>query len=81
MEIDKIVNSLHPLERAVLPFISNAHSFADLVKASKLKDIEVMRALQWLQNKKLIELKEESKEVIELDDNGNRYVAFLKNDY
>ena len=73
MEIDKIVNSLHPLERVVLPLISKTNSFSELVNASKLKEVEVMRALQWLQNKKLIEMKEELKEVVELDDNGKRY--------
>jgi phenylalanyl-tRNA synthetase alpha chain len=73
MEIDKIVNSLHPLERIVLPLISKINSFNELVKISKLKEVEVMRALQWLQNKKLIELKEELKEVVELDANGKIY--------
>jgi phenylalanyl-tRNA synthetase alpha chain len=73
MELDKIINSLHPLERIVLPLLSKINSFSELVKASKLKDVEVMRALQWLQNKKLIELKEELKEVIELDANGKSY--------
>ncbi|MBW3017012.1 phenylalanine--tRNA ligase subunit alpha, partial [Candidatus Woesearchaeota archaeon] len=72
-DIGKIVQSLHPLERKVLPLIKATSSFNELVKGSGLKDVEVMRALQWLQNKSLIEIKEEVKEVIELDDNGRKY--------
>jgi len=72
MDIDKLVKSLHPLERKVLPFIDKDTSLDDLVKKSKLKDVEVMRALQWLENKKIVEIKTEQKKRINLDVNGAR---------
>jgi phenylalanyl-tRNA synthetase alpha chain len=74
MDATKIVNSLHPLERAVLPLLAKTSTFSDIVAESKLQDVEVMRALQWLQNKELIEIKEDLKEIVELDDNGKSYV-------
>ncbi|RMF55281.1 phenylalanine--tRNA ligase subunit alpha [Candidatus Woesearchaeota archaeon] len=75
MNIDKIIDTLHPLERAVLPALSNHNKFEEIVFNSKLKDIEVMRALQWLQNKGIVESKQESKEIISLDQNGKKYLV------
>ena len=59
MKPAEIAKSLHRLERNVLPHIAKPPSFEQLVEASKLQEVEVMRALQWLSNKKLIELKEQ----------------------
>ena len=53
-ELSKIVETLHPLERKVLPFLSQASSLNELMKKTSLKDVEVMRALQWLENKKVL---------------------------
>ncbi|MBU0980608.1 MAG: phenylalanine--tRNA ligase subunit alpha [Nanoarchaeota archaeon] len=58
MEADRLAAMLHPLERKVLPLIAGHPSLSALILASGLKDVEVMRALQWLQNKKLIILEE-----------------------
>lgn len=74
MDLDRLIDGLHPLERKVLPVLANAVSFEDIEKQSKLKEVEVMRALQWMQNKKIIDIKEESKEVIELGENGKKYL-------
>ncbi|MBD3259436.1 phenylalanine--tRNA ligase subunit alpha [Candidatus Woesearchaeota archaeon] len=73
MDLKKLAETLHPLERKVLPLLTKTSSFNQLVESSKLKDIEVMRALQWLQNKKAVELKEEAKQIISLDKNGETY--------
>ena len=75
--MDKLVESLHPLERKIFPFLSNNISLKELTEKSKLKDVEVMRALQWLENKNILKLKKEVKEIINLDKNGEFY---LKND-
>jgi phenylalanyl-tRNA synthetase alpha chain len=74
MDIQKIINTLHPLERKVLPFLDRFNSLNDLVSETCLKEVEVMRALQWLQNKGIIKLKESLKEVINLDFNGKKYL-------
>jgi len=74
MDIKKLIDKLHPYERTVLQHLATTVSFDDLVKATRLKDVEVMRGLQWLANKKIIILKEELKEVAELDKNGRHYL-------
>jgi phenylalanyl-tRNA synthetase alpha chain len=73
VELKKIVDGLHPLERKLLPLIAKYSSTGDLESKSGLKDIEVSRALQWLKNKNLIDLKEDSTQVVTLDKNGKLY--------
>jgi len=74
MDIKILVQQLHPLERKVLPFLKKAHSLKELEKYTKLKQVEVMRALQWLSNKKVVELSSKIDKVISLDKNGKIYV-------
>ena len=73
MDAEDIITSLHPLERKVVPVLKNNKDFDAIVKKSGLKDVEVMRALQWLQNKDIIKIDEESFKVISLDKNGKSY--------
>jgi len=73
-DAENIIAKLHPLERKVLPYLNKVFSFHELVSVSGLQEVEVMRALQWLQNKELITLTETVEEVIELDINGKEYV-------
>ena len=74
MNIEKLIATLHPLERKVLPFLDKTDNLKGLVEKTGLKEVEVMRALQWLQNKKVIVLKEELKELIDLGRNGKGYL-------
>ena len=76
MEIKKLVQGLHPLERKIVPFLTDDADFNSLVSRSGLKDIEVMRALQWLENKGVLKIKTDAKEVVNLDING---IEYLKN--
>jgi phenylalanyl-tRNA synthetase alpha chain len=79
IDIEKLIKTMHPLERKVLKalkaFVNGGKSafFFDLVKESKLKDIEVMRSLQWLANKELLKIDETIEEVVDLDKNGCIY--------
>ncbi len=73
MDIAKLIQTLHPLERKVLPILEKTNSFDEIAKQAKLQKVEVMRALQWLQNKKIISLRQELKEIISLDENGIKY--------
>ena len=82
---NNLVAKLHPLERNVLPFLKNETELVAISKASKLQEIEVMRALQWLENKELLKIHKEKKQLISLDKNGQHYQkeglpekAFLK---
>ncbi len=72
-DIQGLIEKLHPLERKVVPFLNKHKQFNDLVKESKLKEIEVMRALQWLQNKQVLKINEQVTQVVSLDKNGLLY--------
>lgn len=74
VDINKIIGSLHPLERKILPLLSKYSSINDLIQKSGLKEVEVIRALQWLRNKEILTLKEDSKSLIMLDKNGYVYI-------
>ncbi len=71
---EKIIETLHPLERKVLPWLSKTKDLRELAKLAGLKEVEVMRALQWLSNKGIITLKVTQKEEIALDKNGRLYL-------
>ncbi|MDP3639936.1 MAG: hypothetical protein Q8R53_01910, partial [Nanoarchaeota archaeon] len=73
MDLQSLTAKLHPLERAVLPFLKAEHELSALVKKAKLSDVEVMRALQWLENKGAVTLTCEKKKIIILGKNGQRY--------
>src|SRR3989338_5989503 len=74
MEIKKIAESLSQTERRVLKVLDNFSSFGEILKVTGLKDVELARALQWLQNKNVVRIKEEQKNVILLDQNGLDYL-------
>lgn len=86
MSAQKLIQTLHPLERKVLPFLKDGIELGDLADKSGLKKIEVMRALQWLENKNILRIKSVSKEIVNLGENGRLYLKnglperrFLKN--
>ena len=66
-------SQIHPLERKVLPALDKLNSVKEIAKNTGLQEVEVMRALQWLQNKDIINLNEELKEIAVLDENGKKY--------
>lgn len=68
-----IITKLHPLEKKIIPLLIENMSFEDLLKISNLKDVEIMRALQWLSNKEIVKISESKEEVITLDINGLNY--------
>ncbi len=74
MDMDKLIDSFHPLERKVLEHIRNESKLKELSERTGLKEVEVMRALQWLENKKIVDIISDSKEIIDLDENGKNYL-------
>ncbi len=74
MNLKKLLGSLHPLEREVLPVLDKYNALNDIINITGLKEVQVMRALQWLQNKKIITLKEDLREIVNLDANGKHYL-------
>lgn len=73
MNLKNLVAKLHPLERKVLPVLGKEKKFSEIVKSSGLKEVEVMRALQWLENKKVLKISSKKKKIISLDVNGGKY--------
>ena len=76
MEIKKLAESLNPTERKVARVLDEINSFDGIIKATGLKDVEIMRALQWLQNKNVVKIKEAQKEFVSLDENGMKYLKY-----
>src|SRR3989344_6253705 len=72
-DTQKIALSLTLNERKLLKNLKEKKDFHELVSETRLKEIEVLRAIQWLQNKTLVETKEDIKESIALDKNGEIY--------
>ena len=73
MSLKELSQKLHPLERKVLPHLKNEMFFSDLVNSVDLKEIEIMRAIQWMENKDIVIVDSTEKEIIELDKNGLLY--------
>jgi len=71
MDTKEILESLSPIERKVLPYLEEP--FPAIFEKSGLDSTSALRALNFLQNKKLIELSEETEKTIELDINGVLY--------
>src|SRR5574342_168595 len=74
MDIKKLLQGLHPYERRVLPELERNPYLEDLASASGLKDVEAMRALQWLENKKAVTIETEPQELVILGKNGQEYL-------
>ena len=71
--MQEIVSTLHPLERKLLPFLKNNIAFQELQELSKMQEVEVMRALQWMENKNILKIKTDSKIIINLGEFGKKY--------
>ncbi len=73
ISLQHAAETLHPLERKVLPLVKEGVTAEQLVGESRLQHVEVMRALQWMGNKGLAEIKESVEDMIFLGKNGMLY--------
>src|SRR3989344_7828626 len=73
-DTERLIESLHPLERQVLPVLHENISVTEIVSKTKLKEVEVMRGLQWLESKGIISTNKELKSIVNLDKNGLEYI-------
>ena len=76
MDIKNLAETLHPLERAVIPVLKENIELKEIAKKANLQEVEAMRALQWLENKNIIKIRPETREIIKPDSNG---ISYLKN--
>ncbi len=70
----ELISKLHQFERKVLPLLTEINELKALAKKTGLQEIEVMRAFQWLQNKNILKINKELKEIVELESNGILYL-------
>jgi len=75
MENAKLIETLSPNERKILPYLKEKE-IKSIIKKSGLDETSVIRSLQFLENKNIIKLKSERKKTVDLGDNG---VLYLKN--
>ncbi|MBW3020329.1 phenylalanine--tRNA ligase subunit alpha [Candidatus Woesearchaeota archaeon] len=73
MNADKLIETMHPLEIKVINTLKKSKTLPEIMKSSGLKDVEVIRALQWLQNKDILNINKSEAEFVELDSNGLKY--------
>ena len=71
MELKKIIESLSPNERKILPYLSK--NIKEICEKSNLDKVSVIRALEYLQNKGIVKLEYETKKIIEIGINGALY--------
>ncbi|MCF7871969.1 phenylalanine--tRNA ligase subunit alpha [Candidatus Woesearchaeota archaeon] len=71
--MSNIISELTNLELKILPLLVKEKKLEKIVKISKLKDVEVQRAAQWLSNKGLVELEKQEEEYENITDRGRTY--------
>jgi phenylalanyl-tRNA synthetase alpha chain len=71
MDIKKIVESLSPHEKKVLPYLNE--KVEEICKKTNLDKVSVLRALEYLQNKGLIKLSTDKAKLVDLGENGVLY--------
>jgi phenylalanyl-tRNA synthetase alpha chain len=69
--MEKILESLSINEKKILPHLND--NLSDICKKSNLDKVSVLRALEYLQNKGLVELTTEKKKVVDVGVNGALY--------
>ncbi|HIJ11740.1 TPA: phenylalanine--tRNA ligase subunit alpha [Candidatus Woesearchaeota archaeon] len=72
MNMHDLIAKLHPLEREVIPHLA-LQTLHEITKSAGMKDIEVIRAFQWLENKNVLSIITEKVTLISLDKNGKLY--------
>ncbi len=73
METDKLLDSLSPIERKVLPNISGKDELNELSKKSETDNITTMRALEFLKNKGIVSIEVIENKIVALGINGIYY--------
>lgn len=70
---DKIISSLSPIEKEILPYLELG-SVSEIALKTRLDETRIRRALQFLESKKLVELKRKDKKYVVLGKNGMAYL-------
>jgi len=68
----KLIESLSPNEKKILPHLEEK-KISEICKKSNLDKVSVVRALEYLQNKKIVNLSTKTKKIVEIGLNGALY--------
>lgn len=71
-DITKIIESLSPIERAIVPFL-NENDADSLVEKSGVDKTSVIRALEFLSNKRIVEISHSEEKIVDFGLNGLLY--------
>lgn len=71
-EIEKIIESISPNERKIIPFLEEK-KISEICKKSNLDKVSVLRSLEYLQAKKIVELDISKKKIVDVSVNGALY--------
>ena len=72
MDKTKIIESLSPNEKKILPYLGE--KISEICKKSNLDKTSVIRSLEYLQNKEIVKINYIKNKIIELDVNGALYL-------
>jgi len=72
MDTQNIIEKLSQNERKIIPYLDTG-SVKEICKRTNLDKVSVLRALEYLQNKGIVELSYEKKKIIEIGVNGALY--------
>ncbi len=70
--MERIIESLNLNEKKIIPHLSNL-DISEICKKSNLDKVSVLRSLEYLQNKKIINLLTEKKNIVDIGINGALY--------
>jgi phenylalanyl-tRNA synthetase alpha chain len=73
MDVRTLAETLHPLERKVLPLLEKHAAAPEIAQLARMQEVEVVRAFQWLSNKGAAALSADEQELIDLGANGQEY--------
>jgi phenylalanyl-tRNA synthetase alpha chain len=68
-DLNRILESLSPNERKILPHL-DAENPSEISKRANLEKISTLRSLEYLKNKKIIDIESTKEEIVELGTNG-----------
>lgn len=72
-ELKKIIYSLHPLERAVLPYLEDKATIQQITENTELSESEITTGIQLLEQKHYLELVKQTTTFISLDTLGEQF--------
>lgn len=69
--MEDIIDKLSPIERKIIPYLKE--DFDKIKEKTGLDEVSVLRALKFLENKEILKIKKDTKQIIELNTNGIYY--------